>query len=337
MSSEDVAKRALELAARAQELARNAHETANIDEQLAQLEAELDALDAEEARADAGVDADEPPGGAQEKVSMGWAEGLTDRLGSLGDRVGALVDQITDATLHAVDASFDVDSEVSEERRLPMAEPMRVRVESDGGSVRVHAHDQPELTVVGSGKRSQSSDNMLNVEQRDGEILVSCRDRSWWRRRGMRLDIALPVGCELVVLTGGGRVEVQDVHAALDVRTGGGSITVTGARGQLRLATGGGSIAVDDLDGSISADTGGGSIKVAGRLRGDSRLRTGGGAITVQPHAESSIHVEAQGTGSFTDIEGLEASHGRIAGSINDGSDGKLRAQTGAGAVRIVR
>ncbi len=336
MNPDDVAKRAMQIAARAEELARHAHERAGIDEQLAQLEAELDALDAEEAGLEGEAEGARDDSGVSGGPTIGWADQFTERISGLGDRIGALVENVTNAAAHTIEASLD-DTEVIEERSLPVQAAGRVRIDSDGGSVRIRGCAEPAVSVVARGRRGGEQPHLLEVTERSGTVEITCRSRSWRRRRGVRLDVSVPIGSDLEVVTGGGNIRADGVAGAADIKTGGGSITLSGAQGEAHVTTGGGSIAVGDIDGALTASTGGGSVQVDGRLRGASRIRTGGGSITVRLADDSHIRVYAVGTGAFTDVDGLHAHGGRITGQVGGGGDGELRASTGGGTVSITR
>jgi hypothetical protein len=334
MGAQEIAKRAMELAARAEELARHAHETAGIDEQLAQLEAELDALDAEEAglladdpddtREDSGApphpdqQSGSPPGSLP--GSLHWADLLTDRVGSLGDRIGLLVEQVTDAAMQRVEATLAADAEeTTEEHTVDVAGPGAVRIQSHAGSVRVAAHAASTVSVVARGRLIGGQRRLVDVEVHDGTVTVKTRIPGRLRGRGVRLEVGVPVATALAVTTGAGSVRAHGVHGPAEVRTGGGSIELT------------------DVDGAVSAHTGGGAITVEGQLAGTSSLRTGGGNITVAVAAGTNVRVDGRGTGCATDIETLTAHRGRVSGHIGDGTGGELDARTGGGAIRVVR
>jgi hypothetical protein len=340
ITPDEVAKRAMELAARAEELARHAHETADIDEQLARLEAELDALDAEHLRVagasadtDTGADADAAAG--SDETAFGWADHLTDRVGSLGDRLGTFIEQVTDAALRSAHVSVGVERDHVEQRTVVAAKGGIVQVNSDGGSVSVHVHDRDEVTVVARGSKA-APPSVVRLEQNGRTVRVICRGPRAWRARGIHLDIAVPAESEVAVTTGGGAVAIQGVGGPAEVRTGGGSISVSGMRRSADLTTGGGSIELTDVDGSVTARTGGGGIRIEGRLTGSSTVRTGGGSIVVRPDPTTRIRVDGRGTRAYTDLDGLSAERGRITGSLGGGEDGELRAGTGGGTIRIV-
>ena len=338
MTPDDVAKRALELAARAEELARHAHETAGIDEQLAQLEAELAALDAEEA-ALRGDDARASFEHLESRhASSDWADALTARVGSLGDRIGELVEQVTDAAMHRVESRLatDVGDEV-EEHSMTVDDVREVRINSYGGAVHVTAHAEDVVAVTARGRKISDQSPLVDVELAGDVVTVATRNPRRWRDHGVRLDVRVPNGSALTVVTGGGGVRVSDVHGATSLRTGGGSVHLRGGRQRTEVSTGGGSIELTDFDGTVTAKTGGGSISVDGRLSGASHLRTGGGNISVRVAEGTNIRVDGKGTGSSTDIDSLQTERGRITGQIGDGSDGELEARTGAGTIRITR
>ena len=352
---EEIAKRAMELAARAEELARHAHETAGIDEQLAQLEAELDALDAEEAGL--GADDDVPPSDdhtaddahstreasgrawpGREWSGPEWADALTERVGSLGDRIGALVEEATEAAMHRVEARLGSDgADTVEEHSVDVQGPTTVRVQSLGGPVHVEAHDEATVAVTAHGRASRLDSPLAQIAASDGTVTITSRSLRRRHGRGVRLDVRVPVGTALVVTTGGGSIHVDDVRGPADLRTGGGGIRLAGARDRATVTTGGGGIDIAGLEGTVTARTGGGSIQVDGRLTGSSSLRSGGGNVTVRVAEGTSIRVDGRGTASATDIDSLEAHRGRITGTIGDGSGGVLDVKTGGGTIRIVR
>ena len=337
MTPDEVAKRALELAARAEELARHAHETAGIDEQLAQLEAELDALDAEEAalRGDDGhssVDDREA-----RHTSPDWADALTERVGSLGDRIGELVEQVTDAALHRVESRLATDvGDAVEEQSMAVEGAREVRINNHGGAVNVAAHEHDTVTVTARGRKTDEHSPLVDVELVGGVVTIATPPRRW-RSRGVRLDVLVPASSALTVVTGGGGVRVTDVHGTADLRSGGGSVSLRGGRQRAEVATGGGSIELTDFDGAVTARTGGGSISIHGRLTGSSSLKTGGGNINVRVADDTNIRVSGRGTGSSTDIDTLQTERGRITGVIGDGAGGDLEAKTGGGTIRITR
>jgi hypothetical protein len=342
---EEIAKRALEIAARAEELARNAHESANIEEQLGQLEAELASLDAEEARLTYDADAPDQPGAEAEAdadPAPRWATHLTDRMGSLGERIGSFIEQVTESAMQSLDTTLDLalgsraDDQV-ETQTVAVTGPADVQVTSHAGAVRVAAHDDNAVVVTAAGRRTSTAEPLVDVQQDGDSVRITTPRPRHSHTRGVRIHVLVPRGTGLTLGTGGGSVHVDGVHGQVAVRTGGGSIAVSGARGAATFTTGGGSIEVTDVDATVTARTGAGSITVDGCLTGASSLMTGGGSIVVRLAQPAAISVAARGTSAYTDVDGLMAHNGRISGQVGDGSNGHLDAKTGGGSVRIVR
>lgn len=338
---QDFAERARAIAARAQELAEHAAETADLDEKLARLEEELAALDAEEERVQAGARLIAP----QDQRTFdtpNWADEFTERVGSIGDRIGTLVEDVTEAALQRLDDSFAIDfgqeGEAStEEQAVPVTGPVTVYVDSDGGSVHITTHEDNAVAVVARGRRLNDASRLVEIGVEDGTVTITARNRRRWRNRGIRLDVRVPARSHLVVKTGGGSVTVDDVQGSADVRTGGGSVRLSGARDNVTVQTGGGSIHIAELDGAVTARTGGGGIHIAGQLTGTCALSTGGGSITLRIADGTNITVDGRGTASYSEFDTLQTSRGRITGTIGDGSGGSLEAHTAGGAIRIVR
>jgi hypothetical protein len=332
--AEAVAKRAMELAARAEELARQAHEVAGVDEQLGALEAELDALAEEESTLDAGIDdggGDDGGGGAgpDEEDQWGrWAETLSERMETLGYRLGELVSGGIEAAMatshHAGGAGWSRSSSRDDEmggpttKDLAVAGPRPVLVKSRGGSVDVQsgAADRVRVTWRGRGLGGRPAEP-VTAEEQDGQIRIDSGRARGWRYRGVHMSIEVPVG------------------SPVDVSTGGGSVRVKGTRGPVRTRTGGGSISVSDVDGEVSATTGGGSISVRGRLRGQSAVRTGGGSVTAVLEPGTAIELDAAGTSASIDVPGLKVKGTHVHGTVGGGGEGSLEIRTGGGGARI--
>ena len=74
-------------------------------------------------------------------------------------------------------------------------------------------------------------------------------------------------------------------------------------------------------------------MRVAGRLRGESSLVTGGGTIRVDLDPACNLDVDVRSNGVRSEIPGLTSGAGRVHGRVGDGSEGRLSARTGGGAV----
>jgi hypothetical protein len=367
--SEELARRAADLAARAEELARHAHEAGAVDEELSKLESELAALDEEQARLDQDLgDYVHPP--QESEPIRDPEEGFTFRLGNLGERIADIVNiALGSVKLGAAD--------VVEHDIVTGDDPTPLRVDSFAGSITVNTGDTGNIHVHAE-RRGLDEDDLKNirveVERGDDGIHVVARSEA--NRRGrhwVQLTITVPPSTPTRLSTRGGSVRVEGTGAATTVHTAGGSIRVNGTQGHADLETAGGSIRVDEHDGPVTAKTVGGSIRVAGHapgveattiggsiridgadgpvvastkggsisltghLSGTCSLDTAGGSITVAVDDDTDIEVEASGSSASSDFGGLTTTGGRLHGTIGQGGDGRLVARTVAGSVRIKR
>ncbi|MEN3273471.1 MAG: hypothetical protein V7636_2232 [Actinomycetota bacterium] len=367
--SEELARRAAELAARAEELAKHARDAGDVDEELQKLEAELTALDEEQERLDRELgDYVHPP--EESEPIRDPEEGFTFRLGNLGERIADIVNiALGSVKLGAAD--------VVEHDIVIGDDPLPLQVESFAGSVHVITGD-PGNIHVHAERRGIDEDDLKNitvdVERAEDGIHVTARSEN--NRRGrhwVQLTITVPVGTPTRLRTRGGAIRVDGTGAATRAHTAGGSIKVNGIVGHADLETAGGSIRsedqegpvtaktlggsirivghspaidattiggsirIDGADGPVVASTKGGSITLTGHLSGLCSLDTAGGSILVTLDDASELEVEAAGSSVRTDFDGLVADSGRISGRIGSGDAGKLSARTVAGSVTVKR
>ena len=367
--SEDLARRAADLAARAEELARAARDAGEVDEELARLEAELAALDEEQSRLDGDLgDYVQPPDEAEPVRDP--EQGFTFRLGNLGERIADIVN-IALTSVGRLGVADVV------ERVVEVADTVPLTVDSFAGSITVMTGDYGRIQVVAERRGLDESElENISVEATKEDDGVHVVARSSAPRRGrhwVQLTVTVPRGTPTRLRTRGGTIRVDGTAADVDAHTLGGSIKTSGtsgaaelqtaggsiqvtehggpvkaatAGGAIRLAGGlvgvdattiGGSIRIDGAYGPVAASTKGGSIVVVGRLSGACSLDTAGGSIRVNLEAGTNIEVDATGDGVSTDFPGLEAHRRRIEGRIGTGEEGRLVARTVAGSVSIKR
>ena len=367
--SEELARRAAELAARAEELAKHARDAGEVDEDLRKLEAELAALDEEQERLDRELGDYVHPQEESEPI-RDPEEGFTFRLGNLGERIADIVNiALGSVKLGAAD--------VVEHDIVIGDDPLPLQVESFAGSINVITGESGNIHVHAE-RRGIDDDDLKNitvdVERAADGIHVTAKSEN--NRRGrhwVQLTITVPVGTPTRLRTRGGAVRVEGTAAATRAHTAGGSIKVNGIVGHADLETAGGSIRAEDQEGPVTAKTLGGSIRISGHapavdattIGGSIRIdgadgpvvaSTKGGSITLSGHLEgscsvdtaggsilvalddaSNLEIEANGSSAHTDIDGLVASSGRISGRTGSGDDGKLTARTVAGSVTVKR
>ena len=365
--SEELARRAAELAARAEELAKHARDAGDVDEELQKLEAELTALDEEQERLDRELgDYVHPP--EESEPIRDPEEGFTFRLGNLGERIADIVNiALSSVKLGAAD--------VVEHDIVIGDDPLPLQVESFAGSINVITGG-PGNIHVHAERRGVDEDDLKNItvdveRAADGIHVTARSDNNRRGRHWVQLTITVPVGTPTRLRTRGGAIRVEGTAAATRSHTAGGSIRVNGIVGHADLETAGGSIRAEDQEGPVTAKTLGGSIRIAGtssaidattiggsiridgsdgpvvastkggsitlagHLSGSCSLDTAGGSIVVALDDESSLEVEASGSSAHTDITGLVATSGRITGRVGSGDGGKLTARTVAGSVTV--
>ncbi|HWS53551.1 MAG TPA: DUF4097 family beta strand repeat-containing protein, partial [Pyrinomonadaceae bacterium] len=187
----------------------------------------------------------------------------------------------------------------------------RVRVETFGGAINVHAWDKPEVMYTAI-KRAYSDREMQGIKvlaQPGPEITIRAEfDKSFARelveREGrvvsfssgasVELDLYVPRNAALSLSSGDGRLGVEGVTGELDLRTGDGPVDVVGGGGKLRVTTADGRIRIENFEGEADARTGDGRITLDGRFRQLS-ARTGDGtiALVIPEGASADIETDA--------------------------------------------
>jgi hypothetical protein len=375
--AEQLAARARELSERAAQMSERAADAADSEAALAALERELADLDEEERKLDeefAELDRDRVPEDNEERVGTeervtSWADRFAERMETLGDRIGeALTSAFATRPFGASDTI---------ERETAVDGPVPITVDSFMGSVSVRPGDDSSVHVTAERHAwSEVNLEDITIDVRRGEDAVEVRATApaAGGRRWVKLDVTVPRTSPVRVRTQGGAVRVEGVGGPVTASTQGGAIRVDGAVGVAQLDTMGGSVTVsnhdgavtartkgggvklggklagevdaetmggsiqiDGADGPVRAQTMGGSVKVSGSLRGDSTLSTVGGSVSVRLTRGTKLKVSGSGSSAFTDVDGLQATRGRVEGTIGDGSDGQLTLHTSGGSVRVQR
>ena len=370
---DDISRRANEIKARAERIAEDATDSDALRDELDRLDAELAHLDEEQRRLDdelrdrgdaqtssSSSSSSEPGAGRP-----AWAATALDMASDVLDRVASAA-----SSGWPWRANDTIDRSVATTGILPVVIENRVgsiKVRAgDVGEVKVSAelfapsaHLLEEMTVT--------------AEIEGSDVVVRAQWPESRRGRRARLLVTVPSGSAVRAHTSGGAVKVEYTHGAATAATRGGSITIAGTNGEVDARTAGGSIRVDDHAGSVHASTNGGAIHLAGvltgsveattaggpiqidgaeaatvaastsggpirlrgRLIGHSRLRTAGGPVSVSIPTDNQLHVDAKGTSSTCDFTELDVRHGRISGTLGDGSDGTLELRTLGGPVSL--
>jgi hypothetical protein len=362
--AERVAQHAAEAAGSDELLAQLERELADLDEEERKLDEEFTNLRAEESARSTGEESDRPPIG---DWVTGWADRFAERMEALGTRIG-------DAMAGAF-ASRPFGMSDTVERDVTVDGPVSVQIDSFAGKITVRPGDADRVHVVAERHgwtEADRDDITVDVDRDDRGVHVRCDTSRAHGHRWVSLEVTVPPTSPTRVTTQGGSIRVERVAGPVTANTRGGSIRVDGAVGASTLETLGGAISVgghdgpvsahtkggsvklsgkltdhveaetmggsvhvDGVDGAVRAQTMGGSVHVSGRLRGDCTVSTVGGSASVGVARGSNLRVEGSGSSAATDVPGLQASRGRIEGTMGDGSDGTLHLRTSGGAVRV--
>lgn len=212
---------------------------------------------------------------------------------------------------------------------IPSAAP-RVEVETDLGSVRLHAAPGPEVRYTirvkvrggdDAASRRQLDALQLSVSRQGERLLIrgQAAGEGPWRGLSADFDLGLPAAT----------TEVR-------VSTGAGDIYVRGLSGRASLSTRGGVVVADGVGQALRAVTDGGNIDI-GRVRGEARLSTAGGAV----------RLASGGSGVIVEAAGGDVRIGRAAGPVRaetaggnisiDSADGDVLVATNGGNIQIGR
>ena len=309
--AEQLAARARELAARAEQISQQAADAGQSEEQLAQLERELAQLDEEERSLDAEFDtvfgddrartqADDAPRGRAEDRLSGWADRLTERMESFGDRFS-----------EAMSAAFAATALRQARTRSSATSPSTARcpvsVDNFAGKIDVKAgEDRPRArrSRNGTGGRTADRDSItVDIERDDDGVHIRCSSTFPQRPpMGRTSPSPSPRRRRCVITTMGGSIQVDGVGGPVIGETQGGAITSTARWATRRSRRMGGSIAVTEHEGPVTAHTKGGSIRLEGALTGRSTrtpwaARYGSTGSTARVRARTvggSVHVSGR-------------------------------------------
>jgi DUF4097 and DUF4098 domain-containing protein YvlB len=184
-------------------------------------------------------------------------------------------------------------------------EPIAVRVEAAGGSIRLVATDRDDTVVTVSARDESRAADVRAAEQTqvsydNGQLTVSAARRGFALFRGgaVDIDIALPSGsrlrasvasadvhaegefadCELH--SASGNLDVDRVHGNVKAATASGAITMQQVAGNVSVSTASGSATLGEVEGILAFTAASGDVSV-GRLRGGVRAKTASGSVIV--------------------------------------------------------
>lgn len=225
-----------------------------------------------------------------------------------------------------------------------------LKVETQGGTIRVETSSEPKVTVVAKQKIRASSENeadeileklTLTIEQdSEGVVAKSRYEKMNWGRMPVQVDfiVTVPTDYNVSLRTSGGDVKVGDLAGEVRARTSGGNISLGKIGGDVDAGTSGGNVSLVEGAGTVKLNTSGGNIRVE-RAAGDTSLDTSGGDIEIKS-VEGVVHADTSGgnvsAGIFGALKGdceLSTSGGRVRAVVDQGVGFNLDAATSGGGV----
>ena len=229
-----------------------------------------------------------------------------------------------------------------------------LKVETQGGDIRVQTSPDPAVKVVAKQQIRASSDAeadellkklTLTIEQQADGVSASARYEKTsgfhfgsWPPVQVDFIVTVPVNYHVTLKTSGGDVTVGDLMGRVHARTSGGDVTLGKIAGDIDAGTSGGNVRLTEGSATVKLGTSGGDIRV-GRAVGPTDLDTSGGDIDIKS-VENTLHASTSGGDVSAGIGGalkgdcrLGTSGGRVRVTVDKGVAFNLDAATSGGDV----
>lgn len=198
------------------------------------------------------------------------------------------------AACQAADKTFD--------RHLAAPAGGRLTVDLDIGSASIGGSDAREVIVhaLMNGPDNVLSQLTISTEQDPSGLRLiehASALHRWFGATTARVHftIEVPRDYPVLVRTSGGSLDLQNLHASVQVTTVGGSITVRDVVGSVNAHAYGGSITGERLNGPSTLIASGGTIRIED-ANGDLDLHTVGGSIWLE-NVDGRVSAETTGGG----------------------------------------
>jgi translation initiation factor IF-1 len=241
------------------------------------------------------------------------------------------------------------------EKSFPVAPGGTLRVETEGGFIRVEISNEPTVKVVArerirAGSEAEADellqDLSLLIEAHGNEVTATAKyDRASsflkFGNRPVQVDftVTVPARFSAELNTAGGDIVVGDLDGKLRARTSGGNVRLGRISGVIDAGTSGGNVELVEGKTETKLRTSGGNI-IMGHIAGPADVSTSGGDIKVdQIEGALSAHtsggnVSAGFVGGLRGPCELSTSGGRVRATLEPTTGFNLDASTGGGAVR---
>ncbi len=204
------------------------------------------------------------------------------------------------------------------------------------GGIVVRGGDRPEIQL----RATMPAADRINYD-RTGSMLEIGRVVTGPMANGQpaALEVTIPRGLHLEVLTRTGTVDVSAVSGSVRIRSANGDVKVSGTGGTVTIETSAGAVSVSNATGSVAVNTSAGTITLTGAAS-DATLESSSGNISVTNSSAARIKaVTLRGDVTFSGalMEGgdytLQTHSGMVGIRLPSAANATIRAQSIQGAV----
>jgi beta-lactamase regulating signal transducer with metallopeptidase domain/DUF4097 and DUF4098 domain-containing protein YvlB len=220
------------------------------------------------------------------------------------------------------------------ERTIAAAAGERISIDLRpmGGSITIHAWDQPQVRLRAVLSGDQARDTRVIFERVSGGLaLRASMDYSPRNSRNSNaFELWVPRKFDVAVSSSGGGISIDGVEGRFSGNTGGGEITLDQLRGEANLTTGGGEVSVTNSNLTGSVTTGGGQALVT-NTTGGVRVSSGSGPV-IRSEGQSRVY----GVGGLaTTVSGQNSGRPLIVVDGNIVSDGAVSFNKAGGSIEL--
>jgi DUF4097 and DUF4098 domain-containing protein YvlB len=164
--------------------------------------------------------------------------------------------------------------------------------------------------------------SILSSQEGPAVLIEVVRESGWQGAVHSDVEVRVPRNSDLKLVTGDGRIEIEDVEGRIESETGDGRIRLHHVTGKIIARTSDGSVVGEALSGDVDVRTGDGRVELAGSFEGLHAI-TSDGRIVVT--CEDAIPLSRDWL--------LRTSNGSITMTLPPGLSANLEASTGDGRV----
>lgn len=241
------------------------------------------------------------------------------------------------------------------EKTFTVTNPGTLRIETEGGSIRIAPSSDSRVRVTARQRIRANSDKEADellqklefrMEQNGNDIFLRSkyekRPRPFfagsWPPVQVDFVLSVPPGFSAELFTSGGGITAGDGLKSVDAHTSGGGVRLGRVDGRVDVRTSGGGITLDQAGGSVDLETSGGSITV-GKVAGSAKLSTSGGGIKIDS-VEGALRASTSGGSIRAAIAGplkeeciLSTSGGGVKVAVEKSAAFQLDASSSGGGV----